>query len=771
MELKQRITFFFLILLVLTGCQEKSTHIGPWLQAPSNAGLTILVGTKKEVKASLFLSTNASELTSVMNDSFKLRLHSYTVTGLDPGKKYYYQVRWPGGQTDTAYFKIAPDNDTSNVRILAYGDSRSNPAVHEQIVNQALEYNPDIALHTGDLVVNGKNLARWEPEFFAPAADLLQQIPIYPVLGNHERESGYYYEFFPLHENKHYWSADYGMVHIIGLNTGVATDPESEQYQWLEADLNANVDQQWTIVILHYPMFHVHPIRPVYEFRYHWQPLFEKYGVNLVFSGHDHYYLRNHPIGHGGSGKTPVTHITTAGGGAPLYKIKPQPFMAVSQSIHHFTMLEVSAEKIEGEAIDLDGNTIDKFSISKNGYLTDESKYIDFGIMELEQNLTNQLGNLEIVKLADSLLQFRADCSFGSELTFDSDLHIKWQESDHWQITNPDLEIDMQSGVDYPYEFEAAVPADSILPGPVVQFTVSPVSKPEVDDKPATIPENLTFEVSLENAMFTFAVAVIKSDTKPVINFINVFKNSAYTPWIMRNLAWSYSRTVNDSLHLLLADLEQSDPANVNLFYYAPFHFFNGDFNNWDKWLETVITTPVRSQVAIRPLFSKISTDTTLDIHTITDWTTIGPYDNPDGRGLKIVYDPETELNFDKVYLGKDGQEISWQEVKTPTGWVDFLELYDPDLNAVAYAHTILEANQNGRVLFLLGSDDAPALWLNGNELYRLPGGRGAAKNQDFIVANLKAGSNDILVKVDQGVGGWKLILEVVDMDQILRKK
>ena len=72
MELKQRITFFFLILLVLTGCQEKSTHIGPWLQAPSNAGLTILVGTKKEVKASLFLSTNASELTSVMNDSFKL---------------------------------------------------------------------------------------------------------------------------------------------------------------------------------------------------------------------------------------------------------------------------------------------------------------------------------------------------------------------------------------------------------------------------------------------------------------------------------------------------------------------------------------------------------------------------------------------------------------------------------------------------------------------------------------------------------------------------
>ncbi|NQU26667.1 MAG: metallophosphoesterase family protein, partial [Candidatus Marinimicrobia bacterium] len=512
MKLKQQIKFLFIILLVLTGCKEKSTHIGPWLQSPTKDGITILVGTKKEVKATLLLSANTSELTLAAKDSIKLRLHSYTLTDLEPDNKYYYQVRWQGGRTDTAYFEIAPASDTGNVRILAYGDSRSNPTVHEQIINKALEYNPDIALHTGDLVVNGKILSRWEPEFFAPAADLLQQIPIYPVLGNHERESGYYYEYFPLHKNKHYWSADYGMVHIIGLNTGVATDPESEQYQWLEADLKANIDQQWTIVLLHYPLFHVHPSRPVYDFRYHWQPLFEKYGVNLVFSGHDHYYLRNHPIGHGGSGQTPVTHITTAGGGAPLYKIEPQPFMAVSRSIHHFLMLEVSAEKITGEAVDLDGNTIDRFTILSTGELADDEKYIDFGIMELEQNLISQLGDLEIVEFADSLLQFSAECNFGSELTFDSDLHIKWQDSEYWQITNPDLEIEMQNGVDYQYEFQATVPAGSAMPGPVVLFTISPDSGSETDAKQATIPENLTFEVSLENAMYIFATAKIKSE-------------------------------------------------------------------------------------------------------------------------------------------------------------------------------------------------------------------------------------------------------------------
>lgn len=771
MQFKQRMKIIFIILFLLTGCKEKTTHIGPWLQEPSNAGITILVGTKKEVKAALFLGEHASELTSVMSDSTRIRLHSYTLTSLEPGWNYYYQVRWLGGQTDTANFKIAPVSDTATVRILAYGDSRSNPEVHERIVTRALEYNPDIAFHTGDLVVDGKILSLWEPEFFAPAAELLQQIPFYPVLGNHERESGYYYEYFPLHQKKHYWSADYGMVHIIGLNTGVATDSESEQYKWLEADLKAQVDQKWIIVTLHHPLFHCHPTRPVYDFRYHWQPLFEKYGVNLVLSGHDHYYLRNHPIGHSGSGLTAVTHITTAGGGAPLYKIEPQPFMAVSQSIHHFLMLEVSEAKIEGEAVDLNGNTIDKFTISINGELTDEGKYIDFGIIELERNLTNQMGNLKIIELADSLLQYRGEWSFGRELTFDSELRIKWQESEHWQVTNPDLEIEMQSGVDYQYLFEATVPAGSTAPGPAVLFTVTPDSEPESDFIQSTVPANQTFEIFLENALYTYASATIKSDIRPAVSFINYFNKSTYLPRLIRNLAWNYTRTPDDSLLVLLADLEQSDPSNVNLFYFAPFHFFNGDYDNWDNWLEAVITTPVLNQVAVRPLFTKISADTALDIQTITNWTSIGPYDNPEGRGLEIVYDPEKELNFDKVYLGKDSLEISWQELKTPTGWVDFLELYDPELNTVAYVHTILEAKQKGRVLFLLGSDDAPALWLNGNEIHRLPGGRAAAKSQDFIVADLQEGLNNVLVKVDQGTGGWKMIMEVVDKDQILIDK
>ncbi len=771
MEHKQTTKIIFLFLFILTGCKDKTTYFGPWLQEPTDDGITILIGTKKKVKASLLLGANASELNMIKSDSARQRLHSYELTGLESGRNYYYQVRWLEGQTDTAQFKITPASDTATVRILAYGDSRSDPAVHERIVNRALEYKPEIALHTGDLVADGKILFLWEPEFFTPAADLLKQVPIYPVLGNHERESGHYYQFFPLHKQQHYWSTDYGMVHLIGLNTGVATDKESEQYKWLEADLAASADKQWIIVNLHYPLFHCHPIRPVYEFRYQWQPLFEKYGVNLVLSGHDHYYLRNHPIGHSGSGQTSVTHITTAGGGAPLYEIEPQPYMAVSQSIHHFVILDVSETIIKGKAIDLDGNMIDEFAISMTGELVEDGKYIDFGIMELEHNLIGQLGNLDITELNDSLLQFRGECSLGRELTYDSEIGIKWQESEHWQITNPELAVEMQAGVDYQYLFEATVPAGKTAPGPSVVITVIPSSEQDSTFDPITVPDNQTFKIALENALYTHASSTINSDIQPSINFIQYFNNSAYIPWLIRNLAWNYAQAPDDSLPVLLENLEKADPADVNLFYFAPFHFFNSDYNNWDNWLEAVITTPVLNQIAIRPLFTKISADTTLNIRTITDWSTIGPYDNPEGRGLEIIYDPEKELNIEKVYLGKDSLEISWQDLETPTGWVDFLELYDPDLNTVAYSHTILEAQRSGRVLFLLGSDDAPAVWLNGNEIHRLPGGRAAARSQDFIVADLREGSNDVLVKVDQGVGGWNLILEVVDQDQILIDK
>ncbi len=755
------------VCVIITGCKEKNNHIGPWLQAPTATSITIMIGTSKNVKAKLYLGSNAAEMTLAVKDSIGQQLHSFDLTDLLPESKYYYQVRWPGGQTETASFITAPVSDTAAVRVLAYGDSRSDPETHEKIVNLAIREKPQILIHTGDLVADGKQLKQWEPQFFRPAARLIRQTPIFPVLGNHERESGYYYDFFPLHERKQYWSADYGMIHIIGLNSGIATDPLSEQYRWLEADLQANSSKRWIIAVLHHPLFHAHPSRPIYEFRYHWQPLFEKYGVRLVLSGHDHYYLRNYPIGHGGAEMNPVTHITTAGGGAPLYKILPNQFTAVSKRVNHFMILDVSQKKISGKAIGLDGKTIDEFSIFKDVKTADLGKYIDFGIIELEKALFNQIGKLEISELNDSLLQFKGRWSIGKELTFNSKINIDWQEANSWQISYPDTEIVLIRGTDSQYEFEATVPLQSLSPGPIANFIIQSDSG-SVTDSAVASPVSQTFMVSLEQALAVNASAAVNSDMNPAAEFIKYFANSSYLPGLVWGLALNFVKAPSDSFLAQLPDLDMSDISYSNLFYFAPFHFVQGDYSHWDDWLDAVRKTPAKNQVALRPLFTKIAADSVMTTSPITSWSTIGPWDNPDGKGLDTVYDPENEINFNRIYQGKDGQEIGWQILSTPSGWIDFLELYTPNTNTVAYAYTVIEARRAGQVLFLLGSDDAPAVWLNGKEVHRLPGGRAAARNQDFIVADLQQGKNEVLLKVDQGTGGWKMILETVDRDQII---
>jgi 3',5'-cyclic AMP phosphodiesterase CpdA len=85
-------------------------------------------------------------------------------------------------------------------------------------------------------------------------------------------------------------------------------------------------------------------------------PIFESYGVDIVFSGHDHGYERSLYNG--------IYYIVTGGGGAPLYDQKRKSeYSQVFRKVYHFCELSVTADSLTVCVYDTLSNMIDRFSV------------------------------------------------------------------------------------------------------------------------------------------------------------------------------------------------------------------------------------------------------------------------------------------------------------------------------------------------------------------------------------------------------------------------
>ena len=88
-------------------------------------------------------------------------------------------------------------------------------------------------------------------------------------------------------------------------------------------------------------------------------------------------------------------------------------------------------------------------------------------------------------------------------------------------------------------------------------------------------------------------------------------------------------------------------------------------------------------------------------------------------------------------------------------GYVDFIALWGPVTDAVAYARTTFEAPCAGQLLLSLGSDDGFQLFANGAFIAGKNVYRGSAPGQELIHVPVVPGRNELLLRIHQGIGGW----------------
>lgn len=294
------------------------------------------------------------------------RLHAVRLTGLQPDTEYTYRVQSPGVEGEIETFRTAPGPEGS-VTAVVVGDTGSGDTPQERLSEVMREMDADLLLHTGDVVYPRGGECGYEERFYEPYEELIDSVPVYPVLGNHDvlTENGepYLTAFdLPAEESgtERFYSFDYGPLHVAALNSelyyGDDSVPTEVQKAWLRQDLRAS-DRPWKIVIIHRPPFNSSPYhgadRQVFE---DLVGIFEEEGVDVVFAGHEHVYERLKPI-------NGVQYFVTGGGGANLRGAGTSDLTLASALKYHALRMEASPERLYVEAVGIDGEVFDRVEI------------------------------------------------------------------------------------------------------------------------------------------------------------------------------------------------------------------------------------------------------------------------------------------------------------------------------------------------------------------------------------------------------------------------
>src|ERR1044071_5196425 len=261
-----------------------------------------------------------------------------------------------------APLKLALPVKDGSVRFAVIGDTGSGSSKQRDVGNMMVQYRAifpfEFVLMMGDNLYGGEAPQDFLKKFSEPYKALLDnKVKFYATLGNHDLPLQVNYENFNMN-GKEYYHFKKGNVAFYSLNSNYM---DKKQVKWLEDEL-AKETAEWKVCFFYHPPYSSakkhgsdDQLREVVE------PIFVKYGVDVVLTGHDHVYERIKPQ------KGIYYFVSGAGGQLRTGDVKDSsPLIDKSYDRDmHFMLFEVAGDQMYFQAISRTGETIDSGVITR----------------------------------------------------------------------------------------------------------------------------------------------------------------------------------------------------------------------------------------------------------------------------------------------------------------------------------------------------------------------------------------------------------------------
>ena len=259
--------------------------------------------------------------------------------------------------------KLTLPNKENSVRFVVIGDTGTGTDKQHELAQVMLRYRQTFAfefvLMMGDNMYGSEKTVDYKAKFenvYRPLLD--QKVKFYAALGNHDESNQRFYEFFNM-EGQEYYRFKKGNVSFYSLNSNYM---DKKQVDWLNEKLAADT-AEWKVAYFHHPPYSsgaAHgsdtKLREIVE------PIFLKNGVNVVFTGHEHFYERIKP-------QKGVYYFISGSGGklrkGDVKKGSPLTDKAYDRDMS-FMLVEVAGDQMYFQVISRTGETVDSGVIARS---------------------------------------------------------------------------------------------------------------------------------------------------------------------------------------------------------------------------------------------------------------------------------------------------------------------------------------------------------------------------------------------------------------------
>ncbi len=368
----------------------------PYIQRPTTESAEIAWRTVQPFIGKVEVGLEKGVYTQTLTEAASARKHHIVIEGLQPDTRYFYRVS--NGDNvilEDESFKTAKPDSMNQLSFLILGDSGVNTDIQRAVNDQMLaSHNADAAdflIHVGD--VHQGDGSAYDDIYFSIYEELLKQMNFFLSIGNHDTytdNAAPYLDDFYLPDNnpeqsERYYSYRWANAYFIVLDSNIDMAPGSPQYSFLLSELQSERQQtaDWTFVYFHHPPYCEY--WPAWDgdpvVREHLMPLFEDYEVDMVLNGHTHAYEKGELNG--------VTYVISGGGGGGLDTYaRDFPHITISEGVHHYSRIDIEGKELQFRAVDMNGNLVDEFTISKSLVSSEDEAEIPASI-KLYQNYPN----------------------------------------------------------------------------------------------------------------------------------------------------------------------------------------------------------------------------------------------------------------------------------------------------------------------------------------------------------------------------------------------